>query len=320
MSDESLKSWDLPDITEDGTPEESRRNALNKPLRWRYEPPESDREDGSDDDEHAPMGMTAEALEAIREAARLEGFEEGRKEGLETGHKEGFDAGYADGEKAGREAGEKAASETAAALQQQLSERWEVIIEALRQPTKLVDEALEKQLIHMVMELARAVCWQEVTQNPEIVREALKRGIQDLGMSSQRVEIHVNPEDFMLIDSRWDEKTRTDKGWFVYSDEAVSRGGCRIQTPLAEIDTSLEARMAEVFENLLNGLGSATPVKKSVAEPSATSDTSSKATPNVTSNTASTTTPITTREAPPMAPSDDTHDNSEDSDDLSNTD
>ncbi len=252
MTESNSKLWDIPDLTEQNAPEDGRKNALNMPLRWTYEPPEEDGDELGQEEEIKPL--TAAALDAIREAAHLEGFEEGKLEGVAAGHQEGFEAGYADGEKLGREAAEKAALEATQQLNESLSNHWQALYEGLRHPMKQVDQAVENQLVHLSMSLAKAVCWQEVTQNDDIVREAFKRGIQELSMTSQRVEIYLHPEDIALIDSRWDEKTRADKGWFLYHDNTISRGGCRIQTPLVAIDATLEARMDEVFLHLVQGL------------------------------------------------------------------
>src|SRR5690554_4714116 len=252
MSDSNSKLWDIPDLTEVPTPEDGRKNALNMPLRWAYEPPETDDSEFDAEEEIGPL--TAEALEAIHEAARLEGYEEGKQEGVAAGHQEGFQAGYADGEKLGREEGEAKAQEATQQLNESLSNHWQALFEGLRQPMKQVDQAVENQLVHLSMTLARAICWQEITQNDDIVREAFKRGIQELSMTAQRVEIYTHPEDFALIDARWDEKTRADKGWFLYQEESIGRGGCRIQTPLVAIDATLETRMKDVFAQLLHGV------------------------------------------------------------------
>lgn len=268
MSDSNSKLWDVPDITEQPMPEDERKNALNMPLRWAYEPPEPEEEI----EEIAPL--TAEALEAIREAARLEGYEEGKLEGIAAGHTEGFEAGYADGEKLGHAAGEKTALEATEQLNESLSAHWQALFEGLRHPLKQVDQAVENQLVHLSMALARAICWQEVTQNDEIVREAFRRGIQELSMTSQRVEIYIHPEDFALIEGRWDEKTRADKGWFFYQDETIGRGGCRIQTPLVAIDATLEARMNDVFNQLLHGVKEVPADLKAIVPPLKTTTTS----------------------------------------------
>lgn len=251
MSERHSKLWELPDIDDEITPEPERKNALNMPLKWSYEPPEEQAEPVA---EEQVSPLTAEAVEAIREAARLEGFTEGQQEGFVVGQKEGYEAGFSEGEKAGVVSGEKTAKNATEELNTALSEHWESLFESLRQPLKQVDQAVENQLVHLSKALARAICWQEVQTNDEIIREAFQRGIQQLGMSAQRVEVYTHPEDFALLDARWDERTRADKGWFLYQDESITRGGCRIQTPLVDIDVSLESRMEEVFSQLLLGV------------------------------------------------------------------
>lgn len=253
MTDDASKAWELPDITDAAPVQEQRRNALNMPLRWKYEPPEADTSAESEEHDSA-QPLTAEALDAIREAARLEGLEEGRAEGLQRGQEEGFEAGFKEGMASGLEAGEKKAQAAAEEKKRELSTQWEAMIEGLRHPLLQVEQAVENQLVHMAKALATAICWQEARVNDEIVREALKRSLNDLGMTSQKVEIYVHPEDFARVDERWDEKVRADKGWFLYADESVSQGGCRIQTPIVDIDATMETRMQEVFESLLQGI------------------------------------------------------------------
>lgn len=265
MSEHLSKPWEIPDLTE--TPVDERRNALNMPLRWAYEPPEQDVAEEALDAQIGPL--TAEALEAIREAARLEGYEEGKLEGIKAGHQEGFEAGYADGEALGKKAGEQQALADYEVQSKTLAQQWENLLAGLRHPLKQVDQAVENQLVYLSMALARAICWQEVQQNTGVVREAFKRGVQELGMSSQRVEIYIHPDDFLVIDQHWDEKTRADKGWFLYQDKSVGRGGCRIQTPLAAIDTTLESRMQEVFAQVQKGIKEIPADKPAVPETTA---------------------------------------------------
>lgn len=252
MTEESAKAWDLPDITENQSDAEERGNALNMRMPWKYEPPEADQK-SEDAEPSAMQGISAEALEELREAARQEGFAEGKKEGLEVGHKEGFEAGYADGEVRGKEAGEKEAQEQLEKIQSDLTDQWQQRIESLQSPLEQVDDALENQLLHLTKALAEAVCWTEVQQNESVIIETMRKGLAELGMTSQRVEIHVHENDFQVIEATWDEKTRQEKNWFVYTDNAIAQGGCKIQTPLVDIDATMETRMKEVFDNLLRG-------------------------------------------------------------------
>ena len=61
----TMKTWDLPDITTEDLKAGESRNALNKPRKWHYEPPEPEPE------EEKPEPLTAQQLEEIREAFKL---------------------------------------------------------------------------------------------------------------------------------------------------------------------------------------------------------------------------------------------------------
>ena len=73
---EDAKGWDLPHVEQPESTQESKTNALNRRSDWKYEPPE-------EPEEIKPP--TAEEIEAIRQAAYEEGYNEGKQTGFEEG-------------------------------------------------------------------------------------------------------------------------------------------------------------------------------------------------------------------------------------------
>lgn len=237
--------WDLPDMTSEELKQGSQKNALNKPRRWQYEPPEAD-----DESEEEIRPLTAEQLEEIRQAAReeghKEGFEEGRNEGLEKGHSEGYEAGKQEGFEAGQQQGIESGKEAIQEQQQQL----DVLLQSLSHPNERITDAVQDELVEMVTELTRVICLDVADYSKELVVNAVREAIAVLPVTDQRVIIHLNEEDLALLQSVYNEDQLKEKGWLLNKDELLERGGCRVTTESSTIDFTLVSRMEDVFSKV----------------------------------------------------------------------
>lgn len=244
--------WEYPDITSDEYIKSERRNAVNKPMRWQFEPPE---EQPAEDQEEAPEPrMTAEMLEEIQEEARREGLAQGHDEGLKAGHEEGYQNGYNEGFLAGKEAGEQEAKAQAEQATAELSTRWQQLFEHMRHPALQINEAVERQLVAMTASLAQAVCLHEIETNPQVIQSVVKKAVADLTVEGEKLTLHLHPDDLALIEARWGESTREEMGWKLRDDPTLTRGGCVVTTSVTRVDATLESRIADVFKYYIQGL------------------------------------------------------------------
>ncbi|KXS34129.1 MAG: Flagellar assembly protein [Idiomarina sp. T82-3] len=243
----TMKTWDLPDITTEDLKAGESRNALNKPRKWHYEPPEPEPE------EEKPEPLTAQQLEEIREAAREEGF----KAGFEQGHQEGLEKGHEEGVEQGREKGFHAGFEQGLADgKAQMSEAEQALIEVmngLAAPTQQLTETLRKELLELVFTLTRTACLNEPLHNENIVNKAFQQALEVLPVTDQRVIIHLNPDDIEVIQASLGEEELKEKGWLLSKDELLERGGCRVTTESSSVDYSLASRVDLIFEKLQGG-------------------------------------------------------------------
>lgn len=244
-------AWEYPDITSDEHISSLRRNAVNKPMRWQFEPPE---EEQVEDEPEQPPQLTADMLETIREEARQEGHAEGIEQGHKIGHEDGFKQGYDEGLLAGKEAGEAQAAAAAEQLQQELSIRWQQLFEHMRQPALQINEGVERQLVTMTATLAQAVCMHEISTNPLVIQQVLQKAVEELDEQAGSMKIALHPDDLALIEQRWNEQERTEMGWRLMADETLTRGGCVVTTPVTRVDATLEARINDVFRHYIQGL------------------------------------------------------------------
>lgn len=247
MSDDKdlTQRWDLPDMTSDDLKQGSQVNALNKPRRWQYEPPEADEEK---EEEIKPL--TAEQLEEIRQAAREEGYQEGFEEGRNDGLKKGYDEGYEAGKKDGFEAGEKDGVEAGKQAMQGQQEQLAALLQSVSHPNERITEAVQNELVDMVTELTRVICLDVAEQSTDLAVKAVREAVAVLPVTDQRVIIHLNEDDVALLQAVYSEDELKEKGWLLNKDELLERGGCRVTTESSTIDYTLSSRMEDVFAKL----------------------------------------------------------------------
>lgn len=245
-------AWEYPDITSEEQITSTRRNAVNKPMRWQYEPPEPEAETA--DAEEAPPQITAEMLEAIREEARQEGYAEGLEQGQQAGYESGYQQGFDEGRLAGKEAGEQEAKVAAEQLQQELGLRWQQLFEHMRQPALQINEGVERQLVTMTATLAQAICMHEVSTSETLIGKVLEQAVDELSEQATQLKIALHPDDLELIKQRWSDTERDEMGWRLVADETLTRGGCVVTTPITRVDATLESRMNDVFRHYIQGM------------------------------------------------------------------
>ena len=237
--------WDLPDMTSEELKQGSQMNALNKPRRWEYEPPEAD-----DDEDEELKPLTAEQLEEIRQAAREEGHKEGFDEGRGEGLKQGYDEGYEAGKKEGYEAGEQQGVEAGKEAMQEQQQQLDLLLQSLSHPNERITDAVQDELVDMVTELTRVICLDVADNSKELVVNAVREAIAVLPVTDQRVIIHLNEEDLDLLKTVYDDEQLKEKGWLLNKDDLLERGGCRVTTESSTIDYTLSSRMEDVFSKI----------------------------------------------------------------------
>lgn len=114
--------------------------------------------------------------------------------------------------------------------------------------------ASEKQMVEMILIIARKVIKDEIIERKEIVlnniREALKK-IKD----RDRVDIRVNFQDLELTTQHKDELIKLMESLRkvnIYEDSRVDRGGVIIETDVGAIDARISTQLKEIEEAIRN--------------------------------------------------------------------
>jgi flagellar assembly protein FliH len=182
---------------------------------------------------------TVAEIENIHEEARRSGFDEGLAEGRKQGHAEGREAGFAEGHEAGFAEG-KADAETEARHLHELAGQ-------LEQALARLDGEVAKELLSLSIEVARKVIQHTLAVEPDAILSVVRSVLQTL--PQVRTEISLNPEDLALVRKHIGEIV--DQGGHVLVEDAnITRGGCRVETPGAQIDATIETRWRRALESL----------------------------------------------------------------------
>jgi flagellar assembly protein FliH len=172
------------------------------------------------------VGPSDEEVAAIREQARLEGYDEGHG------------AGYADGLAIGR-------AEAAVEL-----EHLQAIALEFTGALAAADETIAADVLDLALHLAKSMLRNALEIKPELVIPVVREAIEYLPVLQQPAVLMLNPADVALVREAIGEEL--DKGgWRVVQDPAIARGGCKVDTATNQID----AQVATRWERLTHALG-----------------------------------------------------------------
>ena len=213
---ESLSVWRMPDVPVKSEAVDSAENKNFEP--W-------------------PMPvLTVDEIEAMQKQAYDEAFAQGKEDGYSQGFNEGSRQGY---------------EENVQALQKKATE-FASLLESLSQPFKVLDAEVEKELVKLAIGIATQIIRREIKLDPGQVIAAVREAIKVLPLSSQKISLHLHPEDAELVRSALslDEMS---PAWRIVEDPLITRGGCKVDTEVSHIDATVENRLAAVIATLFGG-------------------------------------------------------------------
>ena len=181
---------------------------------------------------------SVEEIEAMREAARQDGFAQGLQEGREQGYAEGRAQGYADGAEAGQ-------IESAAELENMRS-----VAATFGDAVAAADETIAADVLELALRLARGMVRTAFDVRPELIVPVVREAIGYLPVLQQPALLSLHPEDALVVrQGMADELTKG--GWRIIEDAGIARGGCKVETASNQIDAQAQAR----WHRLTHALG-----------------------------------------------------------------
>jgi flagellar assembly protein FliH len=176
--------------------------------------------------EPVPERPSQEELEAIREQARLIGYEEGRA------------AGHADA----LEQGKLAAVNELGHLKQ--------IAQAFTGALAEADQTIAGDVLDLALHLSRCMLNTALQVRPELILPLVREAIQLLPVVQQPAVLMLNPEDAQLVRDGLSEELEHGH-WRIVEDAQIGRGGCKVDTASNQIDAQAAAR----WQRLTHALG-----------------------------------------------------------------
>ena len=159
-----------------------------------------------------------EELEAIREAARAEGYA----------------AGLAQGQEEARVA----------------RRRLEAVVEAAAAGLTRMDGPLLDEIARVVLSATRCVLRTETRLDPEHLRSSLASALAELGDDERDIVLRVSPEDLSLAEAEIAAGPHAARTTVLAAAE-LERGGVDLVCGPTRVDDSLEARLEAALEPLL---------------------------------------------------------------------
>jgi flagellar assembly protein FliH len=166
----------------------------------------------------------ADELSKLREQARKEGFAEGLKQGTE---------------KAQREAAGRVA-------------QLDNVLAQLSQPLAGLDQALEDQIVRMIITVAKYLVRREIQEQPGEIASVVRDALSALPVTPRNLQIHLNPEDAEMV-REYLHLDHSENKWTLVEDIRISRGGCRLETEDSMVDATLETRITAVVAQVMGG-------------------------------------------------------------------
>jgi flagellar assembly protein FliH len=180
--------------------------------------------------------LTVNEIEAMQKQAYDEAFAQGKKDGYGQGFDEGSRQGY---------------EENVRALQTKAAQ-FTSLLESLSQPFKVLDAEVEKELVKLAIGIATQIIRREIKLDPGQVVAAVREAKKVLPLSSQKISLHLHPEDAELVRSAL-SLDETALAWRIVEDPLITHGGCKVDTEVSHIDATVENRLAAVIATIFGG-------------------------------------------------------------------
>ncbi|ACN16785.1 FliH [Desulforapulum autotrophicum HRM2] len=200
--------------------------------------------------------QTPDFFELI-EQAKKEGYDRGFDLGQKEGYDKGVEQGLAEGEKQGYPKGFERGETEARALQDEKAQALIASLETILLKTEGTWEDLVKRyegkMIALIARIAEKVVQARVKLDKGVVRASIIHALGQLP-EPEEIVLQVSEEDYEYIDmikEDFFEQIKSLTSISVVANSGVKRGGCKIESRTARVETDVESRLQAVLDAIL---------------------------------------------------------------------
>jgi len=159
----------------------------------------------------------AEALAEQLRAARQSGYQDGYRDGLSA--LDGFKQTYA----------------------KQITAQLGRLMESHAAQLDGLQQQLAQSLAVCATSMARQVVRSELALRPELVAAVAQEAVDALLLSARHITVRVHPDDQPLV-AQGAAEVLDARGARLISDASIARGGCRVDSDIASVDSTVPTR------------------------------------------------------------------------------
>lgn len=162
-----------------------------------------------------------------------------------AGQREGFKRGF---EAARQQIARDQVRQRASALDQ-VSARAEQLTAALAEQFAAVEQSVADELIDLSVELARQMVRRALRVERDVIVTVVQEAAAALIDERASFSVHINPADLAHVGETLGTVLAGRNGRLV-ADATIAAGGCRVLSPGAEVDSTVETRWRRVLASI----------------------------------------------------------------------
>lgn len=147
--------------------------------------------------------------------------------------KQAHDEGYRAGQAEAREQNERLAS----------------LLAGVSESVARMEREMAQTLVKVAVDLARQIVRESIVVRPEIVIPLVNDALAGIARTVDPGAVYVNPADLGIVEERLGEAL-AHAGWRPFANDAIERGGCRLEFAGGQVDATVATRWARVMAQL----------------------------------------------------------------------
>lgn len=221
--------------------------------------------------------ISLEELEAIRNAARNEGYTEGLNQGHDDGYQKGVEQGkvdgyaqglqdgkqegYQDGFKIGRDEGYSQGQSAGIAAGSDIvttqADRFRHLADMLANPIRELDEKVTDEVVYIISRLAKVILKRELKGDVEFLKHSIDKCFSLLPEAKKGAAILLNENDYALMVAAIGNDYMRSQGWDLKPSEQIAEGDIVVNTKVSSVQWRVDDRIDALISDFLVGAADA---------------------------------------------------------------